>query len=146
MQVEIRVLILDITKHCIQVPPEIERIYEVHLFDAGIRTHLCELTPSAELHHVYTDFVPAETYTDISEERREELDAYLQDVEMDAESISYMHMSRAMKSSLVHLTEEIEEEDEREEFLETCVEQFMGNPGSAEIDKLLKNQNEKKEV
>ncbi len=54
---------LDVTAHYSIAPDDaayVAKISDVYLYDASERTHLCELTPSYALTHVYTtiDFKP----------------------------------------------------------------------------------------
>ncbi len=143
MKVELRTVVLDITKHCLRVPKHIKQIYEVHIYDAGLHMHLCELTPSAELHYVCTDFIAAESYYDLSEDKREEVYEYVQEIAAHTELITYMHMSSANRISGESGTRCPGEEPEtREEILQETIECMNCDPETCEWEKIL-NENKK---
>ena len=144
MKVELRTVVLDITKHCNRVPKHIKQIYEVHLYDEGVAVHCCEITPSAELHHVATDFVAAESYWDLSDEQRDKVYEYVMEVGLQTEEVSYIHMSQAKRASRKcrEFDSKFSHAETREEFMEEIREDLCGNPEPGVWEEML-NENTK---
>ena len=88
---KVRALALDVTQYYYNLPPEVKAIRECYAYDPESATHLCELTPSHYLVHLYTD---TECTAETDDDRREELQALY--CYQGSEDI-YMHVSDVRK-------------------------------------------------
>jgi hypothetical protein len=104
------------------------RVFSVYLYDSSVRTHLCELTPSFELHLISTWVEPAPGDEFSDDENEWFFDALLPDADS---AIIYMHCSeiRALPSRDVAC----DPEDTFEEVLEGCVANCGGFECSPEV-------------
>ena len=56
---------------------EVEKVYGVYLVDLNRITHCCEITPSYYLHWITDDYTLKESFSEVSEDRREYIEDYI---------------------------------------------------------------------
>ena len=123
----------------------IKRIFGVYVFDGSVAVHCCELTPSAELHFVQSDYEVTEQYIDANDDECEQIHDFFSDgdAELGDSDVRYLHLSNidAMprikkgeyppegKSGIIELDPVTVSEDElsSEDMLEEQIEYIQGN-------------------
>jgi len=90
------------------LPDDVLSAAQVCMFDEDLRVHLCELTPSYELHHLYVSWEPKPGMTD---ERLEELDCELNE---GNEDVLYMHCADVRVLHRADHTKDAEDETPEE--------------------------------
>lgn len=68
---DFRAVAVDVSEYYRDLPIEVEKILDVYVYDANTNVYVCSLTPSREMHHVYTT---VQVVDDTSDERRDELE------------------------------------------------------------------------
>lgn len=87
---ELRLFVRDVSRYCTKELLDLcgGKVEEVSIFDANRHVHCAELTPSYEMHYLYT---VAGVYPD-DEIQRDKVDAAVTEASNETDSVSYFHV------------------------------------------------------
>ena len=121
------------------------RIFGVYAADLSQRIHLCEFTPSYELHFVHSEFEGGEDYYNLDDEIQEKMQDYTLEGDSGSEPIRYFHCSLIdsfpkinhgfptppIKGCVIELgfdDADLGEEENQQEVMEDLVGKLQSNP------------------
>lgn len=137
----IKAIAIDVTGYCNGLPPAIDRVLDVYVYDDNRNVNLCSFTPSVELWHAYGTWEAADG--DLDDAAVEEADEWVREAGRFDEAVIYM--DRSSVERLVATREDYsdtygpcgpaepystdEEYDQQyRELIEEAIEYYRGNP------------------